>query len=98
MTDFVRQALLQCYLSRLDAQGQCGLQRARAASQRIAHLNDNLLSLPRWARIDICRGRVDLGALARTIATELQETPPHRRIEFTIADALTTYGDGRLPP
>jgi len=95
---FFRRALLQCHLSRLDAQGHSGLQRVRAASQRIAHLIDNLLSVPRLARIDICRGTVDLSALAGTIATELQETQPHRRVEFMIADGLTTYGDGCLPP
>jgi signal transduction histidine kinase len=89
-------ALLKNYLDKLDARGQSYLQRVRAASQRMAHLIDDLLSLSRLTRIDIHRVTVDLSALARTIATELQETQPHRRVEFVIADGLTAYGDARL--
>jgi signal transduction histidine kinase len=89
-------ALLKNYLDRLDARGQSYLQRVRAASQRMAHLIDDLLSLSHLTRIDIHRVTVDLSALARTIATELQEAQPRRRVEFEIADGLTAYGDMRL--
>jgi light-regulated signal transduction histidine kinase (bacteriophytochrome) len=62
----------------------------------MAHLIEDLLSLSHLTRIDIHRVTVDLSALARTIATELQETQSHRRVEFVIADGLTACGDVRL--
>jgi len=40
--------------------------------------------------------RVDLTALARAIATELQRTQPDRRVTFVIADGLVTEADPGL--
>jgi signal transduction histidine kinase len=88
--------LLQHCLDKLDAREQDYLQRVRAASQRMGQLIDDLLNLSRLTRINLCREAVDLSALARTIAAELQQTQPQRHVECVIADGLVVHGDGRL--
>jgi light-regulated signal transduction histidine kinase (bacteriophytochrome) len=42
------------------------------------------------------RTQVDLSALAREIAAELQRTQPERQVEWAIAPRLIAYGDARL--
>jgi len=39
---------------------------------------------------------VDLSALARTVAAELQQSQPERLVDVIIADGLNAWGDGRL--
>jgi light-regulated signal transduction histidine kinase (bacteriophytochrome) len=39
---------------------------------------------------------VDLSALAREVASELQRSRPERRVEFVISDDLVAEGDARL--
>ncbi len=94
--DGFSQALLEDYADRLDPQGQEYLRRARAASQRMAELIDDLLNLARVARADLRREPVDLSAMARAIAGELQRSQPERRAAFVIADGLVASGDPRL--
>jgi light-regulated signal transduction histidine kinase (bacteriophytochrome) len=62
----------------------------------MGRLIDDLLELSRVTRADMTRERVDLTALARSIAQRLQETEPDRKVEFVIHPQLTTYGDARL--
>ena len=92
---FSRYLLSHCF-DKLNAREQDYFQRVRAASQRMGHLIDALLHLSRLARTDICREAVDLSALARMTAAELQQTHPHRRVECSISDGLLVYGDRRL--
>jgi PAS domain S-box-containing protein len=94
--DGFSQALLEDYADELDAQGQDYLRRVRTASQRLGRLIDGLLHMCQVARSEIRRERVDLSALARLIAAELQKTQPERQVTFVIADGLVTYGDARL--
>lgn len=94
--DTFSQVLLKNYTGKLDAQGLDYLQRVHTASQRMAQLVDDLLSLSRLTRIEMCREAVDLSALVRTIVTGLQEIQPQREVEFVIADALVANGDERL--
>src|SRR5207245_448786 len=67
-----------------------------AASQRMSQLIDDLLNLSRVTRSDMRRAPVDLSALARTLASELQQRAPQRPVEFIIADGLVAEGDARL--
>ena len=92
---FSRYLLQHCF-DKLNAREQDYFQRVRAASQRMGHLIDALLNLSRLARTDICREAVDLSALARMTAAELQQTQPQRRVECSISDGLLVYGDRRL--
>ena len=88
--------LLKSYLDKLDTPGQDYLQRVRAASQRMGQLIDDLLELSRVTRVELRREAVDLSALARAIAAELQQTQPGRQVTFVIAEGLVARGDARL--
>lgn len=94
--DGFSQALLEEYAGRLDAQGTDYLRRIRAASQRMAQLIDDLLELARLSRSEIRREPVDLSALARGVAADLQKAQPVRQVNFRIADGVIAEGDPRL--
>ena len=94
--DGFSQALLEDYADKLDATGKDYLQRVRAAAQRMAELIDALLILSQVTRAEMRRERVDLTALARTIATELRQRDSGRQAEFIIPDGLVADGDPRL--
>jgi PAS domain S-box-containing protein len=94
--DGFSQAILEDYYDRLDAEGKDFLQRVRVASQRMSHLIDDLLDLSRLSRGEMHREAIDLSALVREIAQDLQTREPARRVEWVIADAVTAYGDARL--
>lgn len=89
-------ALLEDYLSRLDAEGQDYLRRICAASQRMSQLIDDLLMLARISRDKLRHEPVDLSALATTVADALRQAHPDRRIDFVITPGLLTHGDPRL--
>jgi PAS domain S-box-containing protein len=89
-------ALLSDYGDRLDADGRHYLSRIQQAAQSMGQLIDDLLNLSRITRAEIADERVDLGALAQTIAAELQSQDAQRAIVFTIAQPLLVRGDGRL--
>jgi light-regulated signal transduction histidine kinase (bacteriophytochrome) len=90
------QALQQDYADRLEAEGVHYLQRVQDASQRMGQLIDDLLHLSRVTRSDMYRQKVDLSALARKIAAQLQESQPERQVEFDITPDLVVNGDARL--
>lgn len=94
--DGFSEALLEEYAGRLDAQGTDYLRRIRAASQRMAQLIDDLLELARLTRSEIRRESVDLSALARAVAADLQEEQPERNVTFRIADRVIAEGDAQL--
>ncbi len=89
-------ALLEDYLDKLPEEGQDYLNRIRAAAQRMAQLIDDLLNLSRIGRSSIERSTVDLSALAKNIAKELQQRQPKRKVSFSITPALKAEVDGRL--
>jgi signal transduction histidine kinase len=94
--DGFSQALLEDYADKLDSTAQEHLQRVRRAAQRMAGLIDDMLNLSRVTRCELHREKLDLSAMARLIAAELQEAEPSRRVEFVIEDGLTTVGDPQL--
>jgi len=94
--DGFSQALLEDYGGQLDAAGRGYLQRVRAASQRMGQLIDDLLKLSRLTRSEMRREQVDLSALAREIAAEVQATQPGRAVEFVIRPGVVVDGDPRL--
>jgi signal transduction histidine kinase len=89
-------ALLEDYADKLEAQGQDYLQRLRVASQRMAQLIDDMLKLSHVTRSEMRHEIVDLSAVARIIAAELQQLEPDRQVEFVIADGIVAKGDARL--
>jgi PAS domain S-box-containing protein len=88
--------LLEEYAERLDAQGKQYLERLRAASRHMALLIDDLLNLSRVARSEMRLARVDLTAIARSLAEDLRRRHPERDAEIIIADGLTAQGDPGL--
>ena len=94
--DGFSRALLEDCADQLNPQGREYLGRVRAASQRMAELIDDLLSLSRVTRTDMRRERVDLSALARNIAEEFQRMQPERQVTFAIAEGLAVNGDPGL--
>jgi signal transduction histidine kinase len=93
--DGFSQALLEDYAATLDARGQDYLQRICEATQRMADLIDALLDLSHVTRAALVCEAVDMSALARAIATDLQRREPTRQAEFVIADGLVAHGDAR---
>jgi signal transduction histidine kinase len=94
--DGFSQVLLKHYREQLDPQGQNYLERVRASSQRMGQLIDDLLNLSRMTRGELRREPVDLSAVARAVAGELQQAEPDRQVTFVIADGLVVDGDPRL--
>ena len=88
--------VLEDYSNKLDADGKDSLQRVRAASQRMGHLIDDLLQLSRLTRAEMRHAPVDLSALARAVADELQKNEPERRAEFVIEPNLIVRADASL--
>jgi PAS domain S-box-containing protein len=94
--DGFSQMLLEDHGDALSVEGRDYLQRVRAASQRMAQLIDDLLELSRLARSEVRREPVDLSALVRTIASELAQAQPQRRVTFAIAEGLVDNADPQL--
>ena len=94
--DGFSQALLEDYGDVLDETGRDYLRRVRNASQRMGQLIDDLLTLSRVTRREMHFTRVDLTALARSVARELREMEPERKVEVVIQDGLLARGDPRL--
>ena len=90
------QILLEDHAQGLDEEARGYLRRVRAASRRMALLIDDLLDLSRVTRSSLTRQMVDLSALAREIAAEIEKSQPDRSVRFVIADGLAVRGDPRL--
>ncbi len=89
-------ALLEDYREKFDEQGRRYLDRVRSDTQRMGRLIDELLLLSRVTRGQIQQSRVDLSAIAQSVAARLQEAEPERRVEFAVQPGLTAQGDVRL--
>ena len=90
------QILLEDHATQLDDEARGYLGRVRAASRRMALLIDDLLDLSRVSRGPLRREVIDLSAMAREVAAELEKSRPGREVRFVIADGLTANGDPRL--
>ena len=89
-------ALLEDHADKLDEDGRDYLRRVRAATQRMGILIDDLLGLSRVTRSEMKLEKTDLGAIARSVAMELQKTQPERQVEFRIEGGLDTFVDSHL--
>lgn len=94
--DGFSQALLEDCGDNLNEYGKDYLNRVRAASQRMGNLIDDMLYLSRVSKREMIREEVDLSAVAKTIAQELQEEQPERQVAFVIAPEVKVCGDAHL--
>jgi len=90
------QLLVEDYQATLDAGARDYLTHIVDASNRMAQLIDDLLSLSRAIRAELRHVAVDLSALAAGICGELREREPDRNIECVIAAGITVAGDPAL--
>lgn len=88
--------LIEDHGARLDEDGQNQLRRLGNASRRMGDLIDDLLQFSRLGRKEIVRGRVDLSAIAASLAAELTDRYRDRRIEFVIEPNLRAEGDEQM--
>jgi PAS domain S-box-containing protein len=89
-------ALLEDYAEAIDEQGQDYLKRLRGAADKMKQLIEDLLNLSHLTRAEMKREETDLGALAQTIAEDLQKSQPERKAEFKIDKKLVAKVDRRL--
>jgi len=90
------QALLEDYSDKLDDTGKDYLARVRRASERMAVLIDDLLTLSRISRDDMSMEETNLSRLAREIAADLSQTDRDRRVRWKIQPDIIVMGDTRL--
>jgi PAS domain S-box-containing protein len=90
------QILVKKYADRLDATGKDYLERVSRASQRMGELIDDLLKLSRVARGELRREEVDLSAIARSVADDLQDEERGRKVQFRLAEGVRAQGDAKL--
>jgi len=94
--DGFSQLLLEDYADVLDERGQDYLSRARAATQRMGTLIDDLLHLSRLTRHEMSHVDVDLSELAHEVVAELRRREPGRQLEVVVAPTMHAFGDARL--
>jgi signal transduction histidine kinase len=88
--------LLESHSSQMDDQGKHYLGRIRSGIQRMGQLIDDLLSLSRVTRDEMNRESVDLSALAESVAAELRQLEPERKVSFLAQPALSANCDPRM--
>lgn len=89
-------ALLEDYREKLDEEGQDYLRRMREACKRMDRLIDEILKLSRITRSEMTWKPVNLSVMAASVAKELQNSEPWRKVEFVIAEGITAVGDSQL--
>jgi signal transduction histidine kinase len=94
--DGFSQVLAEDFGEKLGPEGQSPLLRIRAATKRMGHLIDDLLTLSQVTRAEIRRERVNLSSLARRVAEEAQQREPQRPVTLIVAEDAVVEGDPRL--
>lgn len=90
------QVVLDLCAARLNEQCRDYLQEIVKGTERMNQLIDTILNFSRLTRLEIIREPVNLCAMAKEIATELQAAEPGRKVTFTIADGMSVNGDPQL--
>jgi len=72
------------------------LEQLRNSTRGMAGLIDDLLNLSRASTVALKKEAVDLSAIARQIAEELERSEPERRVDFRIADLPPVEADTGL--
>lgn len=90
------QCLLDDYGEQLPLGARDHVDRVQRAASRMSKLIDALLELSRSSRAELLREPLDLSALARTIAEELNEADGGRQVGYTVQDDLRVNADASL--
>jgi signal transduction histidine kinase len=91
------QLLGEKYAGLMDAEGRGYLERVQKGVQRMSQLIDDLLNLSRITRSALILAPLDLAALSREVAQDIQSADPsHRTVEWVISKTLPAQGDAQL--
>jgi light-regulated signal transduction histidine kinase (bacteriophytochrome) len=88
--------MIEDYADNLDEKGKDYLQRISAAGKQMGSLIDDMLKLSRLTRSEMFIEQVDLSSIAESIAEELKQREPNRKVVFNISKSLIVTGDGAL--
>ena len=88
--------LLEDCSDSLDDQGKDYLQRINSNVARMTQLIDGILDLSRMTRAELDHTLVNLSAIAKSIAEELNQQQNDRNVQFDITPGLIVDGDARL--
>jgi len=94
--DGFSQILLAEHAGQLDREGVHLLDRIRTATQRMATLIDDLLSLAQITRTQLRWMPIDLSVVVEHIVAELRRREPDRTTGVHIAPDIVTHGDARM--
>ena len=89
-------AVMEDYTDKLDDTGVDYLNRLRTASQRMGTLIDDILKLSRLSRSEMTISNVDLSDIAQSIAHELKERDPDRKVDVIVKPSPPARGDSHL--
>jgi PAS domain S-box-containing protein len=78
------------------AEGRGHLQRIQESAKRMGQLITDLLTMAQHSRAVIRHERVDLSALARRVAAELEQGQPGTPVQWDIEDGLVVQADPTL--
>lgn len=90
------QLILQDYGDRLDEQGKEYLRRICSATLRMSELIDGMIDLAQLTREPIHLVEFNLSHLAESVAKELHNAEPGRKVEFSAQPDVRVRGDERL--
>ena len=99
--DTAGRELAERYGERLGEEGRKELVRVRGATSQMRGLIDEMVNMSRVLSLgagdgqDTPRERVDLSALARSVADDLRERNPGRTVELVIHEGIVADGDPR---
>jgi PAS domain S-box-containing protein len=94
--DGFSQLLMEDSWNRLEAKDKVYLDRIRASTRNMDRLIDDLLRLSRISTAEISKERVDITALAYTVAGRLSKADPSRDVKFSIESTPPVHGDRHL--
>lgn len=96
LVDGFSRDLVEGYQDNLDDRARKDIEWIRESAAKMAVLIDDLLRLSRIGRTEARFQDVDLSALARSVANDLQIQDPARKVAFDIQPNVVTRGDDRL--
>ena len=90
------QILIEDYADQLDEGATKTLGRITRAAAKMSVMIEELLALARVSRIQIQPTEIDVTAIAKDIATELQASDVTRQVEWRVQEGVAAAGDLRL--
>jgi light-regulated signal transduction histidine kinase (bacteriophytochrome) len=94
--DGFSQALIEDFPKDVPEDAQRYLSRIRSSTLRMGQLIEDLLNLSRVSRTELARREVDVGDIARQVATDLHVRNATRAVEIVVWDDMLAKADARL--